>query len=103
MGGMSEQDILHVTFEPPINPFTPDIGCKSWIPISPAARKCGVLLHPSNGLNDRGRKDMRKIQVLLPEEMISYLQSIVESGETESMSQTIRKIIMKEMKANETQ
>ena len=35
--------------------------------------------------------------------MIAYLQSIVESGETESMSQTIRKIIMKEMKANETQ
>ena len=51
----------------------------------------------------QGRKDMRKIQVLLPEEMISYLQSIVASGETESMSQTIRKIIMKEMKANETQ
>ena len=46
---------------------------------------------------------MRKIQVLLPEEMIAYLQSIVESGETDSMSQTIRKIIMKEMKANETQ
>ncbi len=46
---------------------------------------------------------MRKIQVLLPEEMIAYLQSIVESGDTESMSQTIRKIIMKEMKANETQ
>ena len=46
---------------------------------------------------------MIKIQVLLPEEMIAYLQSIVESGETESMSQTIRKIIMKEMKANETQ
>ena len=46
---------------------------------------------------------MRKIQVLLPEEMIAYLQRIVESGETESMSQTIRKIIMKEMKANETQ
>ena len=62
-----------------------------------------VLLHPSNGLNDRGRKDMRKIQVLLPEEMIAYLQSVVESGETESMSQTIRRIIMKEMKANETQ
>ena len=46
---------------------------------------------------------MRKIQVLLPEEMIAYLQGIVASGETESMSQTIRKIIMKEMKANETQ
>ena len=46
---------------------------------------------------------MRKIQVLLPEEMITYLQSIVASGDTESMSQTIRKIIMKEMKANETQ
>ena len=46
---------------------------------------------------------MRKIQVLLPEEMISYLQAIVDSGETESMSQTIRKIILKEMKANETQ
>ena len=46
---------------------------------------------------------MRKIQVLLPEEMIAYLQSVVESGETESMSQTISKIIMKEMKANETQ
>ena len=46
---------------------------------------------------------MSKIQVLLPEEMIAYLQSIVESGDTESMSQTIRKIIMKEMKANETQ
>ena len=46
---------------------------------------------------------MRKIQVLLPEEMIAYLQGIVESGEPESMSQTIRRIIMKEMKANETQ
>lgn len=46
---------------------------------------------------------MRKIQVLLPEEMIAYLQGIVDSGETESMSQTIRKIIMKEMKSNETQ
>ena len=46
---------------------------------------------------------MRKIQVLLPEEMISYLQGIVDSGDTESMSQTIRKIILKEMKANETQ
>ena len=46
---------------------------------------------------------MRKIQVLLPEEMIAYLQGIVDSGETESMSQTIRKIILKEMKANETQ
>ena len=62
-----------------------------------------VLLHPSNGLNDRGRKDMRKIQVLLPEEMIAYLQSIVASGDTESMSQTIRKIILKEMRNNETQ
>ena len=46
---------------------------------------------------------MRKIQVLLPEEMISYLQGIVDSGDTESMSQTIRKIILKEMKSNETQ
>ena len=46
---------------------------------------------------------MRKIQVLLPEEMIAYLQSVVESGETDSLSQTIRRIIMKEMKANETQ
>ncbi len=46
---------------------------------------------------------MRKIQVLLPEEMIAYLQGIVDSGDTESMSQTIRKIIMKEMKANEAQ
>lgn len=46
---------------------------------------------------------MRKIQVNLPEEMIAYLQSIVDSGETDSMSQTVRKIILKEMKANETQ
>ena len=46
---------------------------------------------------------MRKIQVLLPEEMIAYLQSIVDSGDTESISQTVRKIILKEMKANETQ
>ena len=46
---------------------------------------------------------MRKVQVLIPEEMIAYLQGIVDSGETESMSQTIRKIILKEMKANETQ
>ena len=46
---------------------------------------------------------MRKIQVLLPEEMIAYLQSVVESGETESMSQTIRKIILKEMRNNEAQ
>ena len=63
-----------------------------------------VLLHPSNGVRTpRKKHNMRKIQVLLPEEMITYLQSIVASGETESMSQTIRKIIMKEMKANETQ
>ena len=46
---------------------------------------------------------MRKVQVLLPEEMIAYLRGIVDSGDTESMSQTIRKIILKEMKANETQ
>lgn len=46
---------------------------------------------------------MRKVQVLLPEEMIAYLQGIVDSGDTESMSQTIRKIILKEMKSNETQ
>ena len=46
---------------------------------------------------------MRKVQVLLPEEMIAYHQGIVDSGDTESMSQTIRKIILKEMKANETQ
>ena len=35
--------------------------------------------------------------------MIEYLQSIVESGDTESLSQTIRKIILKEMRKNETQ
>lgn len=46
---------------------------------------------------------MRKIQVNLPEEMIAYLQSIVDSGETDSISQTVRKIILKEMKKNETQ
>ena len=46
---------------------------------------------------------MRKIQVNLPEEMIAYLQGIVDSGDTESISQTVRKIILKEMKANETQ
>ena len=46
---------------------------------------------------------MRKVQVLLPEEMIAYLQGIVDSGDTESMSQTIRKIILKEMRNNETQ
>ena len=48
-------------------------------------------------------ENMRKIQVLLPEEMIAYLQAIVDSGETENMSQTIRRIILKEMKNNETQ
>lgn len=46
---------------------------------------------------------MRKIQVNLPEEMIAYLQSIVDSGETDSMSQTVRKIILKEMRKDETQ
>ncbi len=46
---------------------------------------------------------MRKIQVNLPEEMIAYLQSIVDSGETESMSQTVRKIILKEMRKDEAQ
>jgi len=46
---------------------------------------------------------MRKIQVLLPDEMIAYLQGIVDSGDTESISQTVRKIILKEMKSNETQ
>ena len=61
-----------------------------------------LLLHPSNGHRPR-KKTMRKIQVLLPEEMIEYLQGIVESGETESLSQTIRKIILKEMRKNETQ
>ena len=44
---------------------------------------------------------MRKIQVNLPEEMIAYLQGIVDSGETESMSQTVRKIILKEMRKDE--
>ncbi len=46
---------------------------------------------------------MRKIQVNLPEEMIAYLQGIVDSGETESMSQTVRKIILKEMRKDEAQ
>ena len=46
---------------------------------------------------------MRKIQVNLPEEMIAYLQSIVDSGETDSMSQTVRRIILKEMRKDETQ
>lgn len=46
---------------------------------------------------------MRKIQVNLPEEMIAYLQAIVDSGETESMSQTVRKIILKEMRKDEAQ
>ena len=46
---------------------------------------------------------MRKIQVNLPEEMIAYLQSIVDSGETDSMSQTVRKIILKEMRKDEAQ
>jgi len=48
-------------------------------------------------------ENMRKIQVLLPDEMIAYLQGIVDSGDTESISQTVRKIILKEMKSNETQ
>ena len=46
---------------------------------------------------------MKKIQVLLPDEVISYLQRLVDSGETESMSQTIRRIILKEMKRNEAE
>ncbi len=46
---------------------------------------------------------MKKIQVLLPDEVISYIQGLVESGETESMSQTIRRIIMKEMRRNEAE
>ena len=46
---------------------------------------------------------MKKIQVLLPDEVISYLQGLVDSGETESMSQTIRRIIVKEMKRNEAE
>ena len=49
------------------------------------------------------KTNMRKIQVNLPEEMIAYLQSIVDSGETESMSQTVRKIILKEMRKDEAQ
>ena len=35
--------------------------------------------------------------------MIAYLQGIVDSGETDSMSQTVRKIILKEMRKDETQ
>ena len=46
---------------------------------------------------------MKKIQVLLPDEVISYIQALVESGETESMSQTIRRIIVKEMRRNEAE
>lgn len=46
---------------------------------------------------------MKKIQVLLPDEVISYIQELVDSGETESMSQTIRRIIVKEMKRNEAE
>ena len=94
MGGMSEQDILHVTFCTSSPDRTQDARVGSRFHLR-------FYIRPT--VTDRGRKDMRKIQVLLPEEMISYLQGIVDSGETESMSQTIRKIIMKEMKANETQ
>ena len=83
--------------------FRPDTGCKSWIPISPAARKYGRTFTSVQRSQTEEEKYMRKIQVLLPEEMIAYLQGIVESGETESMSQTIRKIILKEMRNNETQ
>lgn len=46
---------------------------------------------------------MKKIQVLLPDEVIAYIQSLVDSGETENMSQTIRRIIVKEMKRNEAE
>lgn len=46
---------------------------------------------------------MKKIQVLLPDEVISYIQGLVDSGETESMSQTIRRIIVKEMKRHEAE
>lgn len=99
MGGMSEQDVLHVTFEPPIIRSHRTLDSKSWIP----RFHLRTFLSVQRCQNTEEDYNMRKIQVLLPEEMITYLQSIVESGETESMSQTIRKIIMKEMKANETQ
>ena len=46
---------------------------------------------------------MKQIQVLLTDEVISYIQGLVDSGETESMSQTIRRITMKEMKRNEAE
>ena len=46
---------------------------------------------------------MKKIQVLLPDEVVAYIQGLVDSGETESMSQTIRRIIVKAMKRNEAE
>ena len=96
MGGMSEQDILHVTFCTSSPDRTQDarVGSRFHLRTFLSVQRCQ---------NTEEDKDMRKIQVLLPEEMIAYLQSIVESGETESMSQTIRKIILKEMRNNEAQ
>ena len=44
---------------------------------------------------------MKKIQVLLPDEILTYLQKMVDDGDVDSISQAVRYILKKEMKRHE--
>ena len=43
----------------------------------------------------------QKIQVILPDDQLKWLQDRIECGDAETMSQAIRLVIRKEMRKNE--
>ena len=43
----------------------------------------------------------KKLQVILPDEQLDWLQDMILNGDAENMSQAIRLAIKKEMKRNE--
>ena len=48
------------------------------------------------------KKEMsQKIQVILPDDQIEWLQDRIASGDAETVSQAIRLVIRKEMRKNE--
>ena len=57
---------------------------------------------PAHRHNMPRKKEMsQKIQVILPDDQIEWLQDRIESGDAETMSQAIRLVIRKEMRKNE--
>lgn len=65
------------------------------------------MLHPNEdtrrpiGTMPRKKEMSQKIQVILPDDQIEWLQDRIASGDAETVSQAIRLVIRKEMRKNE--